>query len=206
MGALSYNLNSIAIFRRIRLALLPWIMQKNLLRISLSVLLSASMLAGTAQALPAGFEEPKNEMERMTLVNHLMAQKFYTDALKQIEIGLADNPKNVQLMFKRAVTYERMGRIKRAKALLEDLIQHYPEIVEPYNNLAVIYANEGNTTRALTLLQRAVTINPRFALAHENLGDIYLDKAVAHYRDAVTAKPDNKRMQRKLQSAQRLLH
>ena len=80
------------------------------------------------------------------------------------------------------------------------------QLVEPYNNLAAIYAAEGNIDRALTLLNQAITINPRFALGHENLGDLYLQKAIAHYKNAVKGQPQNSRMNRKLKAAENLMH
>ena len=128
--------------------------------------LIAPMTIGVAIAATP-FDEPTNETERAELIDRLMKERSWNDALAQIEKGLAVNPMSAQLKFKRAVVFERKGNIPRAKALLEDLIEAYPEIAEPYNNLAVIYANEGNTTRAQGLLQKAVTINPRFGLAHE---------------------------------------
>ena len=166
--------------------------------------LIAPMTIGVAIAATP-FDEPTNETERAELIDRLMKERSWNDALAQIERGLAVNPMSAQLKFKRAVVFERKGNIPRAKALLEDLIEAYPEIAEPYNNLAVIYANEGNTTRAQGLLQKAVTINPRFGLAHENLGDLYLQKAIAHYKDAVKAQPKNNRMARKLKAAEGLV-
>lgn len=175
---------------------------------SLKSLLMAGLIApmtiGVAIAATP-FDEPANETERAALIDRLMTERHWNDALAQIEKGLAVNPMSAQLKFKRALVFERKGNIVRAKALLEDLIEAYPEIAEPYNNLAVIYANEGNTTRAQALLQKAVTINPRFALAHENLGDLYLQKAIGHYKNAVKAQPKNNRMGRKLKAAQNLV-
>ena len=166
--------------------------------------LIAPMTLGVAIA-STPFDEPTNETERAALIDRLMKERNWNNALEQIEKGLAANPMSAQLKFKRAVVFERKGNIARAKALLEDLIEAYPEIVEPYNNLAVIYANEGNTPRAQSLLQKAVTINPRFALAHENLGDLYLQKAIGHYKNAVKAQPKNNRMARKLKAAEGLV-
>ena len=175
---------------------------------TLKSLLIASVIApltiGTAIATTQ-FDDPANETERAELIDRLIKERSWNDALTQIEKGLAANPMSAQLKFKRAVVFERKGNIPRAKALLEDLIEAYPEIAEPYNNLAVIYANEGNTTRAQSLLQKAVTINPRFGLAHENLGDLYLQKAIAHYKDAVKAQPKNNRMARKLKATEGLM-
>lgn len=172
-----------------------------------SVILTACSV-GIAQVALANeiFEEPATETERAALIDRLIVHKDYKNALAQVAEGLKVNPKSAQLKFKQAVIYERSGQTTRAKALLEDFIDSYPEIVEPYNNLAAIYAAEGNIDRALTLLNQAVTINPRFALGHENLGDLYLQKAIAHYKNAVKGQPQNSRMNRKLKAAENLMH
>ncbi len=175
---------------------------------SLKSLLIASIVApltiGAAIAATP-YDEPTNETERAELIDRLMKERQFNEALEQIEKGLAVNPMSAQLKFKRAFVFEKKGNKLRAKALYEDLIEAYPEIAEPYNNLARLYANDGNTARARQLLEKAVTINPRFALAHENLGDLYLQRAISHYKNAVKAQPANKRMGRKLKAAQGLM-
>ncbi len=175
---------------------------------ALKISVLALCAAGVAQVSLANelFEPPANETERATLIDRLIVQKDWKNALNQVEEGLKVNPKSAQLKFKRAVIYERAGQTTRAKALLEDFIASYPEIVEPYNNLAAIYASEGNINRALSLLNQAVTINPGFALGHENLGDLYLQKAISHYKNAVRAQPANNRMNRKLKAAESLIN
>ena len=131
-----------------------------------------------AAALPAmaayEYDEPRNETERVALIDRLIVEKEYRDALKQIDLALKANSRNVQLQFKRAVIYSRMGNNRRAKEAFNDLISRYPEIVEPYNNLAAIYASEGNLSKARDLLNKATTVNPNFAMSYENLADLEL--------------------------------
>ncbi len=170
---------------------------------TLVALAAVACFSSTTWANPIA--EPANATERAQLIDKLIVQKDWANALNQIQIGLAENPKSAQLRFKQAVVHEKAGKLARAKALYEDMIRDYPEVVDPYNNLASIYASQGNTAKALDLLQRAVTVNPGYALGHENLGDLYLQKAISHYENAVRAKPQNARMIRKLKSAQSLV-
>ena len=76
-------------------------------------------------------------------------------------------------------------------------------MVEPYNNLAAIYASEGNTRRARALLRQAITINPHYSMAYENLGDLELQEALKFYKDALNARPYDKRLQRKVRTIEK---
>lgn len=173
----------------------------------LSLTLAAVMLAavGTLPAYAAfEFDEPRNETERLQLVDRLIVEKQWDDALKQIDLALKANPKNVQVQFKRAVVYTRMGNRTMAKRLLNQMISSYPEIIEPYNNLAAIYASEGNYAKARELLTQAVTLNPNFAMGYENLGDLALQGrhadeqlALEFYKKALAITPRDKPLARK---------
>ncbi|HIU73377.1 MAG TPA: tetratricopeptide repeat protein [Candidatus Aphodousia faecipullorum] len=149
------------------------------------------------------YEEPKNETERAALIEEMMKEGQWSLALEQIQKGIKINPKSAQLKFQRAVVYQRSGQLDRAKALFEEFIKTYPEVVEPYNNLAAIYASEGNTRRARALLRQAITINPHYSMAYENLGDLELQEALKFYKDALNARPDDKRLQRKVRTIEK---
>ena len=90
-----------------------------------------------------------------------------------------------------------------SRVYVEEFIKTYPEVVEPYNNLAAIYASEGNTKRARALLYQAININPKYALAYENLGDLELQEALKFYKDALNARPNDKRLQRKVRTIEK---
>lgn len=176
---------------------------KKLLPYGLAVILLSSA-ASFSLAATFEFEEPRNETERLQLVDRLIVEKQWDDALKQMDLALKANPKNVQIQFKRAVVYTRMGQRAKAKQALTDLIDRYHEIVEPYNNLAAIYASEGNYTKATALLTQAVTLNPNFAMGYENLGDLALQgrhadaqKALQYYEKALSITPNDKPLARK---------
>ena len=171
----------------------------------------AAIMFGAAASFPAmaefEYDEPRNETERIQLVDRLIVEKQFDDALKQIDLALKANPRNVQLQFKKAVVYNRMGNRRVAKTLFGDMIDKYPEIVEPYNNLAAIYAAEGNLAKARELLTQAVTLNPNFAMGYENLGDLALQgrhadeqKALEYYEKALSLTPRDKPLSRKVKA------
>ena len=61
------------------------------------------------------------------------------------------------------------------------LIEDYPELPEPYNNLAALLRRRrASIDKARATLEMALRTNPSYATAHENLGDVY-----ARWRGAV---------------------
>ena len=85
------------------------------------------------------------------------------------------------------------------------LIEDYPELPEPYNNLAVLYAQRGEYESARVALETALRTAPDWAVAHENLGDIYARLAAAEYAQAAKLDRDNKTAPAKLALARDLL-
>ncbi len=177
---------------------------------------AVAVMLGAAASLPAAaayeYDEPRNETERIALIDRLIVEKEYRDALKQIDLALKANSRNVQLQFKRAVIYSRMGNNRRAKNAFNDLIARYPEIVEPYNNLAAIYASEGNLTKAKEWLNKAITVNPNFAMSYENLADLELQSknpdvnaALANYEKALALAPEDRVLARKVRTFKKYL-
>lgn len=177
---------------------------------------AAAFMACAAATFPAQasveYEEPRNEAQRITLIDQLIDDKEWREALKHIAIALKENPQNAQLKFKRAVVYTRMGDKPTAKRLFREFIDRYPEVVEPYNNLAAIYASEGNLEAARDLLTQAVTINPNFALGYENLGDLALEgkrpdkrAALRYYEKALSLTPKDRRLTRKVENFKKQL-
>jgi len=100
--------------------------------------------------------------------------------------------------FLRAVILGDLNRPADAAAVLESLIEDFPELAEPYNNLAAIRANEGNLGLAEHYLQLAISAAPSYLTARENLGDLYISLAAAAYDDALRLAPGNANLRRKL--------
>ena len=151
--------------------------------------------------IPEQQKAPETEQDYPIFVNRMIADGNYTKALQYADEGLAKNKRNVALMFKRATILEHLGRWDEAMAAYQQLINAYPEIPEPYNNLAILTADggKGDIDHAIELLDRAITANPNFATAHENLGDLYALKALQNYRLGMPANtPANRDARRRV--------
>ena len=97
------------------------------------------------------------------------------------------------------------GQDAAAIATFTALVEDYPELPEPYNNLAVLYAQKGEYESARLALESAVRTAPDWAVAHENLGDIYVRLGAAEYATAAKLDRANKTAAAKLVLARELI-
>jgi len=108
-----------------------------------------------------------------------------TQALKLIDDALARNPKDAAMRFRRGVTLSMLDRKAEALAVFQKLVEDYPDMPAPYNNLAVIYGSQGDYDKARAALERAIRTNPAYATAYQNLGDVYAQLASQAYAKAL---------------------
>jgi Flp pilus assembly protein TadD len=126
------------------------------------------------------------------------------EALKREDKFLADKPRDLQVRFLRAVTLIDLKQRDEAADALMKLMQDFPELPEPYNNLAVLAASQGQLDRAEHLLQQAVAAQPNYITAQENLGDLYVALAAAAFERASQLDPANGSLKSKLTLARDL--
>lgn len=119
-------------------------------------------------------------------VSQLLKTGKTQQALEKADTYLAKNARDPQMRFLRAIALTNDEKTEEAIAALRQLIEEYPELPEPYNNLAVIYARHGDLDRARSALEGAVRNNPSYAIAHENLGDIYARLAYQSYAQSLS--------------------
>ena len=110
-------------------------------------------------------------------------------ALERAQAFLATKPRDPQMRFLEAVVLTDLNRRPEATAILEKLVEEYPDLAEPHNNLAVLYAATGNYARARSELEEALRLRPDYAVAHENLGDVYAALAAQSYGTAQRLEP-----------------
>lgn len=125
-------------------------------------------------------------------VNQLLRLGKSTEALARAEKYLATDAtkaRDPQMRFLKGVAQNDAGQQAEAVATFTKLIEEYPELPEPYNNLAVIYASQNQLDKARTALEMAVRNNPAYAVAHENLGDVYARLANQSYAKAQQLDP-----------------
>lgn len=84
-----------------------------------------------------------------------------------------------------------LGKRQEAIEVLQGLIQEFPELPEPYNNLGVLLAAQGQLEEAVTALQMAVQARPNYKVALQNLGDLYTALAQQAYGQAKNANTGN---------------
>jgi Flp pilus assembly protein TadD len=82
------------------------------------------------------------------------------------------------------------GKTGPAIEVLQALIQEFPELPEPYNNLGVLLASQGNFEAAAEALLTAIQARPNYKIAIQNLGDLYTAMAQQAYAKAKTLSND----------------
>ena len=120
------------------------------------------------------------------------------DAIAKADQYLATNPRDPQMRFLKGVAQSKAGDMDAATLTFQALIEEYPELPEPYNNLAVIYASQNQLDKARGALEMAVRNNPEYAVAHENLGDIYARLAHDAYNQSLKLNGNNRPLKLKL--------
>ena len=101
-----------------------------------------------------------------------LAQQKLQLAIKQTAQTPA-TPLSPQFRFMSSQILAGQGQLTQAIQELQALIQEFPELPEPYNNLGVLYAAQGQYDAALTAFTSAIQARPNYKIAHQNLGDLY---------------------------------
>jgi tetratricopeptide (TPR) repeat protein len=128
-----------------------------------------------------------------------------TAAMQRADDYLATHPKDAQMRFLKGVMLGDAKRNPEAIALFQKLIEDFPDLAEPYNNLAVLYAGAGEYAKARATLEQALRTNPNYATAHENLGDVQAALAVQSYARALKLDPSSVTVPPKLALARQLI-
>ena len=82
--------------------------------------------------------------EELSEVTRLHRAGQSAAALERADRVLSAQPKDAQMRFLKSVVLVDTGRSAEAQAILQQLVQDYPELAEPHNNLAAIYAAAGD--------------------------------------------------------------
>lgn len=150
----------------------------------------------TLAPLPAA---PTSPATNVIAEVHRLHYAGQTDAaLAKADAYLATKPNDAQMRFLKGVILADSQRRSEAIAIFQKLVDDYPDLAEPYNNLAALYAAGGDYTRARITLEQAVRANPGYATAHENLGDVYAALASQSYARAQKLEPANGTLESKL--------
>ncbi len=124
-------------------------------------------------------------------------------AMQRADKAIAERPRDATMRFLRAVMLTELQRTTEAIDALNKLIEDFPDLPEPYNNLAVLLAAQGRIDAARDLLETALRHDPGYAVAHENLGDVFVRLALRAFERASASRNDEG-LQRKLRLAREL--
>lgn len=143
--------------------------------------------------------------DELSEVQRLHAAGQIDQAIQRAEKFLAAKPKDAQMRFAVGVMLAETRRSAEAMAAFERLVEDYPELPEPYNNLATLKAAAGDYEGAKASLDQALRANPNLALAHENMGDVQLMLAMRAYGRVLQLDPANNTVPAKLVLLRQLL-
>ncbi len=156
---------------------------RSLLRL---LVVSGCLVAGVAQA------------DMYADVSALTQSGKTAQAIEKAQQYLQTNPRDPQMRFLQGVAQSKAGDLDAATNTFTLLIEEYPELPEPYNNLAVIFASQNQLEKARGALEMAVRNNPSYAVAHENLGDIYARLAHDSYNQSLKISGNNRALRLKM--------
>jgi Flp pilus assembly protein TadD len=176
--------------------------------IPILVMLCAA-LAGTCAPAQDGRdlteEARKQYAQGLREASAMTKDRQFANAHAKLDLLLTQRPREPPVRFLKGVVQTEQGQDAAAIATFSALIEDYPELPEPYNNLAVLYAQKGEYEGARIALESAVKAAPDWAVAHENLGDIYIRMGAAEYATASKLDRANKAAAGKLALARELV-
>ena len=159
-----------------------------------ALLLASIVLAAAALAQTDDFAE----------AGKLFRAGQQAQALERVDTFLKANPKDARGRFLKGLILTEQGKQADAIKTFTGLIEDYPELPEPYNNLAVLYASQGEYEKARSALEISIRTHPSYATAYENLGDVYAKMASQAYDKALQLDKSNTAAQTKLKMIREL--
>lgn len=120
-------------------------------------------------------------------------------ALVRLDTYLAEQPRDADARFMRAMALSQLDRKPEAIRAFTELIKDVPQYPEPYNNLGVLLAGMGDYTKARTAFETALAKNPQYTAAQQNLGDVNVALAMQAYQQVLAKDPGNDVAQAKLE-------
>ena len=130
---------------------------------------------------------------------------LYEAALSQIDGFLIEHPHDSDKRLLKGFILGEQGRTDEAITTYTALIEEFPALPQPYNNLAVLLASSGQYGKARMALETATRIDPHYAIAQENLGDLYAKLALRSYAKALQSVPDHADLKLKLGQVYKLI-
>jgi tetratricopeptide (TPR) repeat protein len=127
-------------------------------------------------------------------IEELIRSKQWSQAQQKLQLAIkltaptASTPLSPQFRFMNSQILAGQGQVAKAVLELQALIQEFPELPEPYNNLGVLLASQGQYDEALSALMSAIQARPHYKIALQNLGDLHTALAQQAYAQAKNVK------------------
>ena len=118
---------------------------------------------------------------------------------------MAARPDDQAMRFLYGVMLSESRREADAISVFERMLQDFPELPEPYNNLAVLRAGQGQLDRSRELLEAALRSDPTYRIAHQNLGDVFARLALRAYEAAGQGNRADEPLLRRLRMTRELI-
>jgi len=176
-----------------------------LLRVVLLVLAVSSAPALAQDERELTEEARKQYADALKDAAAAVGNKQYESAQEKLAALLAKRPREPRARFLKGVVEAEEGHADAAMTVFRGLIEDYPELPEPYNNLAVLVAQRGEYENAKVALETAIRTAPDWSVPHENLGDIYARLAALEYGRAAKLDKTNQTAPAKLAMVRDLL-
>jgi len=126
-------------------------------------------------------------------IESLIQNKQWSQAERLIQVEIdrkASAAQSPQLRLMHSQVMAGLGKNQDATKELQLLIQEFPELPEPYNNLGVLLAAQGQYESAAEAFLTAIQARPNYKVAFQNLGDLYTAMAQLAYAKAKTLAND----------------
>ncbi len=103
----------------------------------------------------------------------LWKQNQYTEAAKEFQAEIDNEPKHAQAMLYLADSDIQVGEMEDAKSLLEKLVKINPASSMAHRDLGIAFTGTGHTEDALGEFKTAIALKPDDVSAHWRLGRLY---------------------------------
>jgi tetratricopeptide (TPR) repeat protein len=116
---------------------------------------------------------PKEPNVHFGLGYLLWTQNQYTEAAKEFQAEIDNDPQHAQAMLYLADADIQIGHMEDARPLLEKLVKINPASSMGHRDLGIAYAESGHTQEALGEFKKAIALKPDNVSAHWRLGRLY---------------------------------
>lgn len=138
---------------------------------------------------------PNNDECRLSYIEVLEIKEDFKEALKNIEILLSVDSKNIEYVKKKGAYLRKLGKYEKSLEIFSTLLKRGKIDVEVYYNLAFNYVELNDLDNAKEMFKKCIILEPNNPYAHKDLGVLYMkmnfyDWAVDEIKTAIELEED----------------